>query len=697
MTTLSSSPRRSIEPAFTLSGSIEPTRLSMAYRAGLVVVAIAMVLLPVIYLALIVATGAAVWWHLTQNTWMLSGRSTQWRLLFFLTPAVVGVVLLFFMVKPILARPARRQEPVPILPEAEPALFAFIHQICAQVRAPIPRRVQVDCQVNASASFLPGPLGILKRDLALTIGLPLAAGLSVRELGGVLAHEFGHFAQGGGMRLTMIVRSVNAWFARVVYERDKWDEKLAGWAKDSDWRISIVLGLAMAAIWVSRKILTGLMMAGHAISCFMMRQMEYDADSYEVKFSGTGAFARTSARLREMNVAAQVSYGELGNTLATRSLPANLPLFVADRLSRLPDGLLEQLRAVPAGKTGIFDTHPSDADRVRAADAIGAPGVLIGGDVAATGLFRDFEALGAAATRHHYEHDLGLSLPSLTLVDTQRAVQDSRSRESYQRALHRFFGERTSTARPLRLPLAELEGLDDNAVRASLERARASMDAAGGATAAQFRRVEEIETRRAKAFAAGEILRAGLGLESGAQFELAEPTAACAASTEAWAVEQIQALAPALDAMDEAAARRLACAARLAAEAGGAGNPRVLAATFDAVARGMPAVRDLRRFAYPFELLGQLTAASPQVGVSRSALAKEIKGCRARMREALAGTACPDWLSETPADLATWVGLTKAPEASTAAVMERVMRCYVDLLGRLAAVALEVEDARTSE
>lgn len=52
----------------------------------------------------------------------------------------------------------------------------------------------------------------------LTIGLPLVAGLSLQQLAGVLAHEFGHFSQGAGMRLTYIVRSINAWFLRVVYE-----------------------------------------------------------------------------------------------------------------------------------------------------------------------------------------------------------------------------------------------------------------------------------------------------------------------------------------------------------------------------------------------------------------------------------------------------------------------------------------------
>jgi hypothetical protein len=63
-------------------------------------------------------------------------------------------------------------------------------------------------------------------DLVLTIGMPLVAGMSLRQFAGVLAHEFGHFSQGAGMRLSFIIRSINLWFMRVVYERDDWDERL---------------------------------------------------------------------------------------------------------------------------------------------------------------------------------------------------------------------------------------------------------------------------------------------------------------------------------------------------------------------------------------------------------------------------------------------------------------------------------------
>ena len=71
---------------FAFDGTIEATRLSWAYRAGLVVVALAMLLLPLIYLGVIGLAGTGVWWHLTRHTGWLQGGGTQWRVLAYAAP-----------------------------------------------------------------------------------------------------------------------------------------------------------------------------------------------------------------------------------------------------------------------------------------------------------------------------------------------------------------------------------------------------------------------------------------------------------------------------------------------------------------------------------------------------------------------------------------------------------------------------------
>ena len=121
-------------------------------------------------------------------------------------------------------------------------LASGIHRVLAeQTGAPMPVRIDLDCNLNASASFRKGASSLLSNDLVLTIGLPLVAGLNLRQFVGVVAHEFGHFSQGFGLRLSYLVRGINVWFARVVYERDAWDVALEEWSMEAeDWRVMLV-------------------------------------------------------------------------------------------------------------------------------------------------------------------------------------------------------------------------------------------------------------------------------------------------------------------------------------------------------------------------------------------------------------------------------------------------------------------------
>ncbi|HEY7501251.1 MAG TPA: M48 family metallopeptidase [Vicinamibacterales bacterium] len=700
--------------AYALSGTIEPTRLSAGYRVGLLVVAIAMLVLPLVYLGLIAVVARAVWWHVSANTWMLTSRGGGlWRFVGYFGPIVAGGVLAFFMVKPVLARPARQIDPVPIELQEEPALFGFITEICRQVRAPIPTRVQVDCQVNASASFATIPISIGPPRLVLTIGLPLAAGLTVRQFGGVLAHEFGHFAQGGAMRLTFIVRSINRWFSRVVHERDAWDEQLAEWSSGGNWMVVLTLKLAQASIWCSRHALAGLMKIGHAISCFMLRQMEYDADSYEMKLVGTGAFIETSARLREMNVFAEVGHSELREGWLRRTMPSNLPAFLLQQHSRFPPDVLGRVRQVPDARTGLFDTHPSDADRIRAAEHPGSAGILAGGDVSASALFHDFNALSERATRHYYEHDLGINLDAASLVDTEAALLATHDRDDIQRAAQAFFGDRLSVLRPLRVDppdgaytIAELV--------AAIDAARAAMASEEGRVAEKYRGYDSLEHNRQLALTAHALIESGFAKVVPDGFNLAQGTSEEAEAAAARAVSQQERLAPALARFEGIATRRLACALALlraslddpsttafvdldlAARTSLAADGERLRATLNALADVWGHLNQVHEAATLYEHLCANAPKSPnqdlalaRMNRATSTLGAAIKGIRTK----LAGVPGPH--AESSDALLTMIGVPADPASQIEAdlVLAKTAALRFDVIGRLAGIALRVEDA----
>lgn len=401
--------------AAAFAGGVSRSGVGLFYQLGLVIVAITMVLLPLVYFALIGAAGWGVYWWATHGTFLLThahGRAMLIALLLYVTPLLAGVVVVFFMFKPLLARRAPAAQPLALNPAAEPVIFALVRCICDAVGAPFPKRIDVDCQLNASAGFRRGLRSFLGDDLVLTIGLPLVPGLSARQLAGIIAHEFGHFTQGFGMRLTYLIRSINAWFARIAYERDAWDVTLEQWAAEAeDGRVALVVALVRFAVWLSRLILKILLYIGHGIGCFMLRQMEYDADSYEIKLAGSETFESAAKRLCVLGNALEKSYKEMrvGWNL-NKHLPDNFPAFLMNHEAALKPAMKTQIEdRAGLGKTGLFDSHPSDGDRIRKARRAGEPGVF-DLDVPATALFANFEILAKQVTQLHYEDDLGIPL-----------------------------------------------------------------------------------------------------------------------------------------------------------------------------------------------------------------------------------------------------------------------------------------------
>jgi Zn-dependent protease with chaperone function len=389
-----------------------------------------MLILPVIYLAL---TALACWWvwffatHYFVAVWEWPiGNSLYgglFRLLCSCTPLLVGGAVAVAMVKPLFARRGRHMQPLVLQPEVEPRVYALVQDVCRLVGAPAPKRIELDCNLNASASFRRGLLSFLGRDLILTLGLPLIAGLTERQLAGVIAHEFGHFRQGIGMRLSYLIRKINFWFFRVVYERDGWDELLYSLQTTGSGWVNIMGGCARAGVGLSRGILWLLMMAGHFLSGLLLRQMEYDADRWEMRVAGSAGFESTMLRLATLGyVLDDVRREMLRSWRRQLQLPDNLPVLVEYRANRLPAEKRTTIEnKLGLQKTGWCDTHPSAADRIRRARQLAEPGLEIG-EEPARHLFENFETISRLVTLAHYEDDLNVPTSPDFLIPLEAVI-----------------------------------------------------------------------------------------------------------------------------------------------------------------------------------------------------------------------------------------------------------------------------------
>jgi Zn-dependent protease with chaperone function len=405
---------------------IVPVRIALPYQLGLVVVAAAMLLLPVLYVALIGVLAFFVWMHAVHSPAVIFQAGIGiWRAAVYVGPLVAGAVGVLFMIKPILAKPPKPPRPLGLARTNQSLLFEFVERLCRALGAPPPQEIRVDMQVNASASYRRGLRSLFGKDLVLTLGMPLAAGLNVDQLAGILAHEFGHFSQTTAMRFTYVIARINHWFARVVYERDQWDLKLTTWSENATTGfVQFVLLLAQFSVWLSRRILWILMYVGHALSAFLSRQMEHNADAHEVQLIGSAGFRQTYLRMGLLQIATQSALGQVEKMWAERRLARDLPALVlvhAERIEQNVETMSQIERGMLEQRARMFDTHPSGAERIRRAERSTVTPAMTCPEPASA-LFRKFGSLAERSTLAFYQSTVGEETGNAALVGPEDAA-----------------------------------------------------------------------------------------------------------------------------------------------------------------------------------------------------------------------------------------------------------------------------------
>jgi len=478
-------------------------------------------------------------------------------LVFYLVPLSVKVFLALLLVKPLLAPSMRYGQPRSLTRRGEPLLFTFVDRICDAIGAPRPSRIDVDCQVNASAGFRRGIWSMLHNDLVLTFGLPLVAGLDVRQFASVLAHEFGHFSQGSAMRLDYLLRLISIWLARVVYGRDEWDRRLAQFGSVFNSPLWPIVQTARACFWLTRQILRFPMMFGLMVCGFLTRQMEFDADGYQVRLAGSDVFEPTMRRIYALDVATNGAYADLDVWRKEGRLGDNLPLLIVANVKQIPAEVSEQIdKQIENSVTSLFDTHPSHRTRIENALDQRAPGIFHL-QQPATWLFSDFAALSKTATFDFYRQVFGGAFKLSDMHSTERLLARREKEDEENSVLGRYFQGTFNSLRAMTLPGPWLDDpVDLRAATARLQEARQRVLGAAPAYRAAWEKLDEADTLLLEAGQADALLSLRLRVKPG-DFKALLLTPAAAMQARANALARREQLAPHLAVLEKAAGERL--------------------------------------------------------------------------------------------------------------------------------------------
>ena len=403
-------------------GSIPNPAIKPLYTVALWLVALLSCLMPVLYLGLVVGL-ASLGYHYYAD-WAPRGHFNLLVLLAWITPGFTIGVMILFLLKPLFAPRTPEPDAVVLSPQDDAQFTAAVHALSRAIGIRPPSEIRLSHQANAWVQFSPGFAGLLGGQKTLTIGLPLVAGMSARQLVGVLAHEFGHFAQRGGMRAAELIHGVNRWLESRAYHPDAWDDRLRRWTENEGnggW-VQLICAFTLWCLWLTRLLMRGLFHLSFRMSQRLSQEMEFDADRYEALVAGSDGFADTALRLRAL--ARSLHEVDHLNRKVWREgkLVGDLPAAVSLRLAQWSE---EEWRAVTLqldadDETRYWDSHPADQARIASAQAISAAG-LFRDERPAAALFADFPALSRRVTEHFYRA-MGLEFDPRNLVDSAQLL-----------------------------------------------------------------------------------------------------------------------------------------------------------------------------------------------------------------------------------------------------------------------------------
>lgn len=365
--------RMSIYPASPVSVPDDLLKLPARYHYKVWLAIFAIILFFVLYAFLVYATA----WLFYEAVMMNIEISGFYALLFY-AGAILGSLMLFiFTLKFAFKLKSRKpKNRLKLAGKEYQAFFAFVDKICEETKAPRPRNIYIDPDVNAYVSYTNQMASLaLPAGKELTVGMGLISCLNLNEFKAVIAHEFGHFSQ-RSMKVGSYINSANTIIHDMIFTRDKWDETLARW-RTVDLRLSFAAWIITPVIWLIRQLLLLFYQMLNLLHSGLSREMEFNADKVAVSVSGSDAIVSALWKLQggqtKLNESLNFAFRAAQSSRFTDNIfrfhrramkeqfRENEKEFM--QLSEHPRGGKHFFKNDKGQPVGMYSSHPSDRDR----------------------------------------------------------------------------------------------------------------------------------------------------------------------------------------------------------------------------------------------------------------------------------------------------------------------------------------------
>jgi hypothetical protein len=386
--------KQKIEAAF--QDKMTPPHVSLLRKIGIIFVLLVLLVLPSFYIVALGGLGYLMYWLATSPQVQQLPPAVFW-----IAEVVVGLLLLCLL-KPLIEPRRWVLATYPVTAEKQELLVDFVSKICQQIDAPLPAVIQTECSVRLDAEQRRAMMGLVNRGVVLTVGLPMMAALSVEELAGLVANEMAQFRRHAGSGPTNLIRAINGWLWRSIYDNGRFDAWLARVAERRHFHFAKLLLPLRAAKFIAQAVLFIPMFIGNTVASTLVRAAELDADRTTARLVGRRTFTSLLTQVGVVGFTWQGVLAELNFLHRDQKLPDSLPQQLAVRMLDMTPELCAALReTVVKQEEKPFDARATDEERLAATEAEPDRGVLEC-RFPASALLADSDGLSRQITFDHY-------------------------------------------------------------------------------------------------------------------------------------------------------------------------------------------------------------------------------------------------------------------------------------------------------
>ena len=421
-------PHRRGELAKAFEGSPAPVRMHFRERLVGFGVALAVSLVPLLYLGCLVGLSYAIF-HLAGTRGrdlavsLVDGRWNAGGFSFLLT-ILVCIYLLFVLLSLLFPGRTVPRYSLFLKRNQELVLFGFVEQLSKILKAPVPERIEVAIEADVAIALRPKEQG---QALTLTLGLPMVAGAKLSQLTGLIGREMAMLTERSDSWLIAYTEGLRTSLERMLADCLERQERtvrgLESRAEEGKSGLgSIVRGLGSFVFFSLARILATIFATlGDWTAGWSRRWLGRAARQVEQRLVGPRTTLSVEALARDLRSAHREVIG--GVASASSGFP---------RLDHLPAQV-------------VFESLVEEPSRHRPPSSE-EPRPVFQSSLPATVLFRDFAELSRRATVEYYRSQ-GIRKPDLEPIE--RFLDRQWDDAELEASLRRFFGGTVTSRRPV--------------------------------------------------------------------------------------------------------------------------------------------------------------------------------------------------------------------------------------------------------